>query len=104
MPMPELDTPSGRVYFTRNAMSLFVIFLDRPAGIVSIPAPLPVLKGDRVALLGQNGGPDERELSWGWDRQGTWWVDLSTDVDGDPAWVVEIRYATAVRERYRDEL
>lgn len=81
-----------------------MIFFDRPAGIVSIAAPLPVLKGDRVALLGQDSGPGERELSWGWDREGAWWVDLSTDVDGDLAWVVEIRYAIGIHERHRDEL
>jgi alpha-L-fucosidase len=65
--LPELvDEKSGLdLRFTRTAEAFYIIALRLPVSpILRVPAQLPVLKGDRITLLGSRHG---ESLAWTYD-------------------------------------
>ncbi|KAI0449924.1 glycoside hydrolase family 29 protein [Xylaria acuta] len=86
------------VRFTQTDSAFYVLFLDKPVvdnGVVGVPAPLPILKGDEVSLLAVNGG---RSLIWNVSGKGDQKTlnikveDALLDED-EFCWVFKIKYA-----------
>ncbi|KAI0018924.1 glycoside hydrolase family 29 protein [Xylariomycetidae sp. FL0641] len=86
------------VRFTQTDAAFYMLFLERPkvdAGVVSIPAPVPVVDGDAVSLLAVDGGDD---LGWSVKGEGRDAV-LNIEVDEslldqeEICWVFKIQYA-----------
>lgn len=86
------------VRFTQTDGAFYMLFLERPVvenGVVKVPAPVPILKGDEVSLLAVEGGEN---LPWDLLKQGDQEV-LTIDVeemllDKDQfCWVFKIKYA-----------
>ncbi|KAI0118059.1 glycoside hydrolase family 29 protein [Hypoxylon sp. NC0597] len=85
------------VRFTQTNEAFYVLFLERPVlrdGVVDIAAPVPVLEGDRISLLGVEGG---EKLTWKVTGQGDQAV-LEIEVDDalldkdEFCWVFRIEY------------
>ncbi|OTA82160.1 glycoside hydrolase family 29 protein [Hypoxylon sp. CO27-5] len=86
------------VRFTQTDEAFYVLFLERPVlhdGVVDVAAPVPVLEGDQISLLGVEGG---EKLTWKVAGQGDQAV-LKIEVDDalldkdEFCWVFRIEYA-----------
>lgn len=93
------------VRFTRTADAFYIISLRPPAKHFILPAPLPILPGDTLQLIG---GDTAYELPWSWE-EGALHIDLTGEVltreDFGAAWVFEVVYHQAqVSAIPRDEL
>ncbi|KAI1411571.1 glycoside hydrolase family 29 protein [Hypoxylon sp. FL1857] len=86
------------VRFTQTDVAFYVLFLERPVpqdGVVSVSAPVPVLEGDEIDLLGIEGG---EKLAWSVIGRGSETV-LEIEVDDalldkdEFCWVFKIGYA-----------
>ncbi|KAI2627566.1 glycoside hydrolase family 29 protein [Hypoxylon sp. NC1633] len=86
------------VRFTQTDQAFYVLFLERPAvreGLVTITAPVPALKGDKVSLLAVDGGEN---LAWSVNGNGSQAI-LTIEVVDDLldkeefCWVFKIEYA-----------
>ncbi|KAI1120450.1 alpha-L-fucosidase [Nemania abortiva] len=86
------------VRFTHTDDAFYMLFLDRPVvedGVVRVPAPIPILKGDEVSLLAVDGG---RNLAWDVGSQGDQKElkikveDAQLDKD-EFCWVFKVKYA-----------
>ncbi|KAL1644998.1 hypothetical protein SLS58_004069 [Diplodia intermedia] len=85
--MPEV----GSVRFTQNEEAFFVLFLDElvPGEAVVVEAPLPVLPGDSVTVLGEG-----LEVEWSAVDGGVSFVwPAEMEGRGQYCWVVKIEYA-----------
>ncbi|KAL1615240.1 hypothetical protein SLS54_009171 [Diplodia seriata] len=85
--MPEV----GGVRFTQNEEAFFVLFLDElvPGEAVVVEAPLPVLPGDSVTVLGEG-----LEVEWELVDGGVSFVwPAEMEGRGQYCWVVKIEYA-----------
>ncbi|KAI0402292.1 glycoside hydrolase family 29 protein [Xylaria palmicola] len=86
------------VRFTQTDEAFYVLFLEKPVvdnRVVSVPAPLPIVEGDRVSLLAVDGGSD---LVWNVSGEGDQRVlnikVEKTLLDKDEfCWVFKISYA-----------
>ncbi|KAI1302902.1 alpha-L-fucosidase [Xylaria venustula] len=83
------------VRFTQTDDAFYLLFLDRPVvenGIVRVPAPLPILKGDEVSLLNVQGGEG---LAWNVEDQKVLNIEVEEALlDKDEfCWVFKIKYA-----------
>jgi hypothetical protein len=106
--LPEVETDDVHVYFTRTEKAFYIISLRKPTSpAFKLQAPLPILWGDRIRLVGAK---EDRVLRWEWE-DGT----LSIEVDeaavestgGGIAWVFELQYNTEAKSstaRFEDEL
>ncbi|KAI0836200.1 glycoside hydrolase family 29 protein [Hypoxylon sp. FL0890] len=86
------------VRFTQTDEAFYVLFLERPVpqdGLVSVAAPVPVLEGDEISLVGVEGG---EKLTWELAGKGSQAV-LKIEVDDalldeeEFCWVFKIEYA-----------
>lgn len=79
------------VRFTQTDDALYVSSLEAPmGGNLSVRAPFPILKGDKITLLGQGEG---QELEWKFDGEVlTISVDEEAVERGEHAWVFKIEY------------
>lgn len=83
--------------FTQTDEAFYVLFLERPVpqnGVVDIAAPVPVLEGDEVSLLGVEGGEN---LAWKVTGQGNAKVLRIETADAllnkeEFSWVFKIKY------------
>lgn len=86
------DTTLTDVRFTTTTDAFYIIALSKPSGGLKVTAPVPIVSGDEVTLLGSSGDV----LTWSSDN-GTLTVQIS-DEDLDkvtlPAWAFKISYAT----------
>lgn len=85
--MPEV----GNVRFTQTNDAFYVLFLDEPVAgeEVLVEAPLPVLPGDQVTVLGEG-----LDVEWKTVDSGvsiTWPAEM--EGKGEYCWVVKIEYA-----------
>lgn len=91
--LPELQTDETHVQFTRTAKALYIISLKEPAiPTFALPAPLPILPKDTIALLTANA---EIDIPWTYD-DGVLRLDTSRlprrDVSDQIAYVFEVKY------------
>ncbi|KAK2026054.1 alpha-L-fucosidase [Colletotrichum zoysiae] len=85
------------VRFTQTDDSFYTIFLEKPLpidGWVTIQAPIPILPGDSVSLLGVNGGED---LNWdsvnsGSEHELKIQVDEALIEEDEFGWVFKVLY------------
>ncbi|KAI0104311.1 glycoside hydrolase family 29 protein [Nemania sp. FL0031] len=86
------------VRFTHTDDAFYMLFLEKPVvedGIVGVPAPIPILKGDEVSLLAVDGGGN---LAWNMVSKGDK-KELKVEVDDELldkdefCWVFKIKYA-----------
>ena len=89
--LPEYITDSVDVRLTRSGSAVYLISFKRPTSPLVIDAPLPILSGDEVSLLGPEGS-----IGVDWH---TWDGKLSISIEdseleaanvGDIAWVFKI--------------
>jgi hypothetical protein len=108
--LPSLIDPSRSLdmRFTRTSTSFFIISLLPPSSATfSIPARLPIRKGDRVFLLCEKEEEaeeeEEEEVEWelkepegGTGKEGVLEIGLGEErkrkLQGVIAWVLEVRY------------
>jgi alpha-L-fucosidase len=79
------------VRFTQTGDSMYVTSLKKPVdGKLEVRAPIPILPGDKVSLLGVAGGED---LKWSFDGE-VFKVMFGDGVveSENHAWVVKIEY------------
>ncbi|KAI3337988.1 alpha-L-fucosidase [Ustulina deusta] len=86
------------VRFTQTDDAFYVLFLEKPVvknGVVGVPAPLPILKGDEVSLLAVEGGEDLAwDMSGGEGREVLNIKVKDALLDKDEfCWVFKIKYA-----------
>ncbi|KAI8624155.1 glycoside hydrolase family 29 protein [Xylariaceae sp. FL1651] len=94
----EVVTQGLDIRFTQTEEAFYVLFLERPVvgnGSVSVPAPLPILEGDQVSLLGVEGGGN---LTWklvGEENQMVLLIDIDEVLldEDEFCWVFKISYA-----------
>ncbi|KAI1498455.1 glycoside hydrolase family 29 protein [Biscogniauxia marginata] len=86
------------IRFTHTEEAFYVLFLEKPVvvdGLVSVPAPVPILEGDEVSLLAVEGG---QALQWSVSGKGSDTV-LGIEVQENLldkeefCWVFKIKYA-----------
>ncbi|KAI1435815.1 glycoside hydrolase family 29 protein [Xylaria sp. CBS 124048] len=90
------------VRFTQTETAFYVLFLERPGveeGFIRVPAPVPILEGDVVSMVGVGVGEEGGEhLAWHVNGKGEESV-LNVQVDDalldkdDYCWVFRIQYA-----------
>ena len=90
---PADQTPGlTNVRFTTTASAFYIIALSRPEnGALRTAAPVPILTGDKVSLLGGTG----TELGWNVDDKGVLNIEVSEeelDSINLPAWAFEVIY------------
>jgi len=84
------DLSFTNVRFTTTMDAFYIIALTRPSGGLKVEAPVPIVPGDRVTLLGGSGAA----LNWSLN-QGTLTVhvcDMELDMILLPAWAFKISY------------
>jgi alpha-L-fucosidase len=92
---PADQTPGlTNVRFTTTASAFYILALERPTnGSLKTAAPVPIIPGDKVRLLGGSG----TNLNWSVDESsGVLSVDVSDDeldMVNLPAWAFEVVYA-----------
>ncbi|KAK8864116.1 hypothetical protein IAR55_001362 [Kwoniella newhampshirensis] len=94
--LPELITDAIDVRFTRTTEAFYVVSLRPPTSpIFEIPAPLPILPGDRVTLLGAGLGGNSYELQWNSSHFSTSF-EISEEIVNITglgiAWVIAVKY------------
>ncbi|ORY24452.1 alpha-L-fucosidase-domain-containing protein [Naematelia encephala] len=104
--VPEVITPELNVQFTRTETALYIISLKKPSGRLTIPAPLPVLEGDHVNLIGAQSG---QKLDWEWE-DGSLIIHVPEGAVEEAglgiAWVFEVIYqrVNEMTKKWSDEL
>jgi alpha-L-fucosidase len=89
----EVRDAHTNVRFTQTGDALYVTSLEKPVdGVLEVRAPIPILPGDKVSLLGVAGGED---LEWSFDG-GVFRVLFGDRVvdGGSHAWVVKVEYVS----------
>ncbi|KAG8932212.1 hypothetical protein FRC02_001510 [Tulasnella sp. 418] len=82
----------GRLRFTQTSSRFCIISFDRPRdGYLVIERPIPILKGDRIDLLGA--GSSGADLKW-WTREGKLVIAVSDEAANlvSWAWAFQIQY------------
>ncbi|KAG8715678.1 hypothetical protein FRC09_016422 [Ceratobasidium sp. 395] len=91
-PIQPADTVNN-LRFTTTPEAFYIIALDRPStGVIKTHAPVPILEGDTVSLLGGSG----RSLEWSVDGEtGELVVHVGEEEVGlvESAWAIKIKYA-----------
>jgi alpha-L-fucosidase len=91
-PIQPADTENN-LRFTTTPGAFYIIALSRPSGgVVKTSAPVPILKGDVVTLLGGSG----RALNWSAVEGGRGLViEVGEDEVGmvESAWAFKVQYA-----------
>ena len=87
------DSTSGftDVRFTTTTDAFYIIAISRPAGSLDTAAPVPIIEGDQVTLLGGSGA----HLAWSIDKKGILHIDVSDEDLNEidlPAWAFQITY------------
>lgn len=87
------DTTAGLtdVRFTTTENAFYIIAISRPSGALATIAPIPIMDGDIITLLGGTGRP----LSWTVDEGGALRVEVSEeelDMVNLLAWAFEVAY------------
>jgi alpha-L-fucosidase len=79
------------VRFTQTEDALYITSLTKPVdGKLEVRAPIPILVGDKVSLLGVIGGED---LEWSFDDEVLRVMFGEGVVDGGShAWVIKVEY------------
>jgi len=81
------------VRFTTTPDAFYILAISRPGSEgLKVTAPVPVVPGDRITLLGGSGNT----LNWTVDKDGVLTVEVSDeelDLVSLPAWAFKIPYA-----------
>ena len=87
----EVRNDDTNVRFTQTNDALYITSLHKPtAGKLVVEAPLPILVGDKVSLLGSRSGGD---LQWEFDGNTLTVLFEEETLDGtEHAWVLKIEY------------
>ncbi|KAI2634443.1 glycoside hydrolase family 29 protein [Xylaria nigripes] len=92
----EVTTGNNNVRFTQTNDAFYLFFLEKPVvehRAIKVPAPLPIMKGDKVSLLAVDGGEN---LAWDVSREGVFSIHIrdATLLDKESyCWVFKIKYA-----------
>jgi hypothetical protein len=103
--LPELKDDTTNVRFTKTSTAFYIISLIPPvAPAWTIAAPLPILPGDRVRLLGS-----DEDVSWSCSTVSTSFAltdEMVRETGRDIAWVIEVQYGGTLQpsSHFRDEL
>ena len=80
----------GEVRFTQTDEAFYILMLSKPAGTVHIDAPIPVLEGDKIVMIGAGNGT---EVAWTPGGEGIDVIIPPSLADaGDHCWVLKIEY------------
>ncbi|KAL1608122.1 hypothetical protein SLS60_003061 [Paraconiothyrium brasiliense] len=86
----EVRDGKTNVRFTQTDDALYITSLEQPSEKLVVQAPVPILEGDQVSLLGVEGG---EQLEWNFeDGVLTILFDESIIEGGKHAWVFKIEY------------
>jgi hypothetical protein len=101
-----LITDDLDIRFTRTQDAFYIISLKQPKHDFVLPAPLTILPGDTLRLIGSS---RDYDLGWSW-KDGSLHVEMGSVLSAEdfgPAWVFEVVYRDSKqdsRTSIRDEL
>lgn len=89
----EVRNKNTNVRFTQTNDALYITSLEKPSsGKLVVEAPLPILPGDKVSLIGNQDGEN---LEWEFDGSVfTVFVENNIHEGSEHAWVFKIEYVT----------